>query len=187
MKRTIKLAGLLSAIPVIAAGLTVNEPGQFDGTVELWQNAPIGQSFVAVEGKIKAISLSLLDACPCGYPGDGTMVLVLRRGEGVFSGPIVAKFANFSLPVDDPDSGWTDWISEEGVPVVVGKTYTIEIVVGTPRWQARASDRFDDFYPDGSIWSGDEAYGGDFRFRVLSGLPVRDVPRGTSGKDGVGQ
>ena len=170
MKRTPKFAGLFFAIPAIAAGLTINEPGRFDVTVELWQNAPIGQSFVAMENKIKTISLSLLDACPCGYLGDGTMVLVLRRGEG-FDGPIVAKFVNYELPVGDADSGWTDWIDKTSVPVIIGQTYTIEIVAGSPRWQARASDRFDDFYPDGSIWSGDGAYGGDFRFRVLEALP----------------
>jgi hypothetical protein len=177
MKRTSEFVVLmlLLSVPAFAGSIVVDEPGQFDRAVELWQNAPIGQSFVATEGKVKTISLSLLDACPCGYPGDQTMVLLLREGEG-FDGKILGKFVNFELPMGDVEAGWTDWVHEESVAVVIGRTYTIEIVASTTRWQARASDRFDDFYPDGSIWSGDEAFGGDFRFRVLDELPGRTKP-----------
>lgn len=173
MKRVIEFVALLPVgLPASAGGIEVDGPGRFDRTVELWQNAPIGQSFVATEHKIKTISLGLLDVCPCGYPGDQTMVLLLREGEG-FDGKIVGQFVNYKLPAGQVEAGWTDWVNEDSVPVVIGRTYTIEIAAGTARWQARASDRFDDFYPDGSIWSGDEAYGGDFRFRVLTTLPSR--------------
>ncbi len=153
---------VLATVP--SRGDIVND---FSGSwASVYDDAPIGQSFTAVDPTVHTISFGVTDFNWFLYPNDHKLTVILRSGAG-FGGDVVGvvTVANIPLYYDD----WLDFVFDPPLSVSIGSTYTFEIKGETRRWGVERYQPPPDTYPEGNAWRLGAAWSGvDLRFRVFA-------------------
>ena len=164
------LAVILGWFPPRGRSDLVNDPCYHGPRAYQVQVHSIGQSFVAVDDSLRAISVLVEDFNRFLAPDDHDLTIELYEGEG-FGGALLGLVTVSDIPDSYKDHLW--FVFSDDIELTMGAVYTFSIIDDTPRWGVGITH---DSYEDGNAWVfGKPEPSLDVRFRVVTDAAA-DLP-----------
>ena len=126
----------LLAVNMDARGTVLIEQPAFDSEYQILEFAPLGQSFVAVDGMLGVVDVRLTNMNVQGHLNDRHLTFKLLAGNGLGGAALFTTTVDVSAQLGDLQ-GQSDWVRfgvGSAVPLQVGASYTFELVPATPRF-----------------------------------------------------